>query len=107
MVDSTGAETLSSSELRDIYQPMRSQDARIADIVRILDSIIDRDTEEDLTIEEVETSITSLRDLIVANTREILYLHNLIGLLVFELLEQGIEIKDKKLLNEIKLYLKY
>ena len=44
---------------------------------------------------------------IAVNTKEILYLHRLLALLIFELLEQGIEFEHKELYNEVKQYLKY
>jgi len=95
-----------AEELKAIYEPIRNQDARIADAVRILDAIIARDTEEDLSTAELLASIEALRNLIIGNTKEILYLHNLIGKLVFELVDQGIEIQSKELINELELYVK-
>jgi len=40
-----------------------------------------------------------------AHTKELLYLNRLLALLLFELIEQGIEIESKELLEELKIYL--
>jgi len=41
-----------------------------------------------------------------AHTKELLYLNRLIALLVFELVQQGIEVNSKELLIELEIYLK-
>ena len=97
---------LTAEELKDIYNRGVGNAAYLGDIVRVLDAIIDRDSGEDATVDTLETDITTLASLLAKNTKEILYLHNLVGLLVFELLKQGIEIEDKRLLNEFKTYIK-
>jgi len=56
--------------------------------------------------EQLGQILTELTKQTVDNTREILYLHRLIALLIFELLEQGIEVESKELINELKIYLK-
>lgn len=96
---------LTAEELKDIYIRGIGNTAYLGDIVRVLDAIIDRDSGEDATVETLEADIRMLASLIAKNTKEILYLHRLIALLVFELIEQGIEIESKELLNELKTYL--
>lgn len=59
------------------------------------------DFEGDITVD----SIAALRRQVILNTNEIRNLNYLIGLLVFELLEQGLEIRSKELLNEL-IYIK-
>lgn len=56
--------------------------------------------------EELDEILTGFQQQITVNTLEIRYLHTLLAKLIFVLLEQGIDIEDKELLNEIKLYLK-
>lgn len=46
-------------------------------------------------------SITALRRQVLINTREIDNLHYLIGLLLFELVEQGVKIESEDLINEL------
>lgn len=46
-------------------------------------------------------SITALRRQVLINTREIDNLHYLIGLLLFELIEQGVKIESEELINEL------
>ena len=50
--------------------------------------------------------LNGLQQQVDANSKEILRLNNLLALLIFELLEQGIEIQHKELHNELKIYLK-
>ncbi len=45
--------------------------------------------------------LQSLQSQIDKNNEEIEYLHRLIGLLVFELTDQGIKVEDKELINQI------
>jgi len=59
------------------------------------------------TNEELSVILELLTSQIAVNTKEILYLHRLLALLIFELLEQGIEFEHKELYNEVKQYLKY
>lgn len=103
---STTDTVIGAEELKTIYTSAFAQDARISDVLRVLDAIIARDTEEDLETADILAAISALRSLILANTREILNLHKLIGLLIFELIKQGIEIENKQLLNELNLYAK-
>ena len=104
--DSTTELIITTAELKSYYATMGRQNASAADAVRILDVILDRDAEEDLTIAEIESSLLALRSLIDINTKEIFRLNLLLAKLIFILFEQGIEIKDKELLNEMKQYLK-
>lgn len=59
------------------------------------------DFEGDITVD----SIVELKRQVVLNTQEIKYLNYLLGLLVFELLEQGLEIRSKELLDKL-IYIK-
>lgn len=102
---STTPTPITTSELKGYYTSAGKQATSAADIVRVLDVILDRDSEEDLTVAEIEDSLTALRDAVLVNTKDILYLHTLLAKLIFELTEQGIKIKNKELLNELKLYL--
>ena len=105
--DSTTTTTVVGvEELRTIYTSAFAQDARISDILRVLDAIIDRDTTEDVTIETLNADIAALARLISINTKDILYLNILLGKLIFELYSQGIEINNKELLQEMKLFYK-
>ena len=54
---------------------------------------------------ELGEILTGLTRQTLVNSKEILYLHRLLALLIFELLEQGIPIENKELINEIKIYL--
>lgn len=106
MASSDGTEVpMTTEELKGFYETVSGQAASANDIVRVLDVILDRDSEEDLTVTEIEDSITALRDIVTVNTKDIFYLHTLLAKLIFELVEQGIEIENKELLNEIKKYL--
>ena len=98
--------TITAAELKTIYTSAFAQDARISDILRVLDAIIDRDTTEDVTIETLNADIAALARLISINTKDILYLNILLGKLIFELYSQGIEINNKELLQEMKLFYK-
>lgn len=94
------------TELFEWYNIARSQNAQISDVVRVLQAIAARDTAEDSTIALINETLATLSALILKNTNEIQYLHNLVGLLVFELIEKGVKIENKKLINELKLYAK-
>lgn len=102
---SSGVE-LTVQDLKEIYSGGIGNTAYLGDIVRVLDAIINRDEDEDVTVESLEADISSLTKLIAKNTKEILYLHRLIALLVFELMEEGIELESEELINELKIYLK-
>jgi len=104
--DATTETVIGVTELKEIYTSAFAQDARISDILRVLDAIIDRDSTEDATIESLSADIAALARLISINTKDILRLNMLLGKLIFELVEQGIEIENKELLNEMKLYYK-
>ena len=59
------------------------------------------------TNEEISDILTLVTSQLATQKKEILYLHRLLALLIFELLEQGIEFEHKELYNEIKQYLNY
>lgn len=59
------------------------------------------------TNEELATILNELTKSILVNSKEIIYLKHLIALVTFELLEQGIELPDKELMQNLKIYLKY
>lgn len=50
--------------------------------------------------------LNQINHVLSVHTKEILYLHRLIALLIFELVEQGIEPESKELINELEIYLK-
>ncbi len=109
MPSSTGPDTqrnLTAEELSSVYQNAFNNSVYGVDIYRVLQAIIDRDRSEDSETATLEADIADLARLISINTKEIAYLHRLLALLIFELIEQGIEIESKELLNELKLYLK-
>lgn len=103
---SAEADIVTTLELKSIYQAAGGQSISAADAVRILESILSRDSSEDLTISEIRSALEALRDLINVNTKEILNLNTLLAKLIFALIEQGVKIQDKELLNELKIYLK-
>ena len=98
--------SLSAEQIKEIYDVAPGNTAYLVDLSRILDAIISRDASEDTTVETLSTDISALANLIAINSKQILYLHRLIGLLVFELVNQGIEIESKELLNELEIYVK-
>lgn len=102
----SSAGVLSISELINIYNSGKGNTAYLVDVVRVLESIASRDASEDATIEDIRTEISTLSAAILVNTKEIQHLHSLLALLIFELLDQGIPIENKQLLEELKLYLK-
>lgn len=59
------------------------------------------------TNEELAAILNELTKSILVNSKEIIYLKHLIALVTFELLEQGIELPDKELMQNLKTYLKY
>jgi len=91
-------------DLIAIYESIPGNTAYITDLLIALRAISARDANEDASVESLSDDIATLSALILANTREILYLHSLVGRLVLELIEQGIEIESKKLLQELELY---
>lgn len=98
---------LDAAELKELYSYAINQDARVMDLLRVLDAIIARDSKEDLTTTDLLSAISSLRDLILANTKEIQYLHLLVAKLIYTLLQNDLEVDDKELLNEMNQYLKF
>lgn len=106
MLSADAPSSLTIEDLLKIYERLPGTTVYFTDLINILNSIAERDSSEDTTIGTLETDISALSSIIAKNTKEILYLHNLVGLLVFELLKQGIEIEDKRLLNEFKTYIK-
>lgn len=95
---------ITTSELKGYYETMDGQQVTADDAVRILDVILNRDASEDLTITDINNALTSLRDSVVLLNDEIECLYRLNGLLIFELLEKGINIESKELINELKTY---
>lgn len=61
-------------------------------------------TELDTT--DIDRSFAILTAQVALNTTEIETLNRLLAKLLFELIEQGIEIQDQELINEVELYLK-
>ena len=98
--------SLTIEDLLKIYERLPGTTVYFTDLINILNSISERDASEDATIETLSADISALSSIIAKNTKEILYLHRLIALLVFELIEQGIEVESKELLNEFKTYIK-
>lgn len=103
--ESSSTNEISLSDLRSFYNKARGNNAYLVDLVNILDLIIARDSAEDSETSTITTDIDALYRLISINTKEILYLHRLLALLIFELAEQGIEVESKELLTELKIYL--
>lgn len=92
---------ITASELKGYYEKMGGQPTTAADAVRILDVILDRDASEDLTVADIRSAITALRDSVVVLSSQIENLHRLNGLLYAELIEQGVTIENEELLNEL------
>lgn len=59
------------------------------------------------TNEELGAILTELTKQTLVNNREILFLRHLVALISFELIEQGIKVQNKELLENLKQYLKY
>lgn len=104
MGSGTNITDIDAATLKSYYEKAGKQTASAADIARVLEIINDRDSEEDLTVAEIEGSIAVLGRAILANANEIENLNRLIGLLLFELAEQGIEPEHKELINELEIY---
>jgi hypothetical protein len=94
------------SDLIAAYNRGPGNTAYLIDISRALELIVARDEEEDSESSDFSADIASLYRLVNVNTKEILNLNRLLALLIFELIEQGIEIQSKELLTELKTYLK-
>lgn len=92
-------------ELRSYWASAVTKNPSFNDAVTLLDLIIDRDSDEDATVESIRADISALAAITSANTKELLRINNLLALLLFELIEHGIEIQNKELLTELKLYL--
>lgn len=88
-------------ELKGFYVSAQGQSVTAADIVRVLDVVIPAISSEDSSATDLNTALIALRDLVVVNTKEIEYLHRLIGLLTLEFVNQGFEIGNKELLKEL------
>lgn len=58
------------------------------------------------TNEQLGDILVELSNKTLVNSREIIYLHRLVALLIFELIEQGIEPDNKELIIELKKYIK-
>lgn len=99
------ASDITLEELRSYWSVAVTPNPSFNDAVTLLDLIIARDADEDSTIESIRSDISVLAAITSANTKELLRINSLIALLLFELMEQGIEIESKELLTELKLYL--
>lgn len=89
------------SYYKQFYTSAEGQNVTAADLVRILGSIISTNSADELTISEIQTALGLLSDSIVLLNSQIEYLHRLNGLLIFELIDQGIKIQSKELIEEL------
>lgn len=60
----------------------------------------------DINFSSVDHKIDVLSTMIASNSNETERLNRLLSKLIFELTEQGIDIQDKELINQIKLFIK-
>lgn len=86
---------------KQFYQSAGGQNATSADLVRILGAILNRDAGENLEIADINSALKALTDSVVLLNSQIEYLNRLNGLLIFELIEQGIKIESKELIEEL------
>jgi len=101
--------------LLDIVKAFRSTNnqefpVRFLNINQLLSPVIQPNFENiqnsPYTNVELNTILTGLTQQTLVNTRDIIYTKHLVALLTFELIEQGIDIENKELLQNIKTYLK-
>ncbi len=58
------------------------------------------------TNEQLNAILTALTRQTIVNSQEILFLHRLIALLTLEILNQGVKIEDKELIENLEIYCK-
>lgn len=84
--------------------------ARLEDLNDLLSEYIRPEFEniegDPYTNVELGAILSGLTRQVLLNTLEINLLHRLNAKLIFTLMEQGIKIEDKELINELKIYLK-
>lgn len=105
---STGADSRPSDskitleQLRAYYELAKTSPASIEDIIRVMDLLSSISSSEEATTADLQAQIDILKQALLVNSSNILYLHRLIGLLTFELIEQGVKIESKELINQIE-----
>lgn len=104
------APEITARNIVDLYLRNINQYATPYDIYLVGNAILGDTDALDTRVEVIEEDITSLEEAarqILINKREIERTKHLIAIMTFMLLEQGIELENKEIINNLKLYLKY